>query len=307
MAYLLRTFTQDTPSVGSVIDIAQEGTDQNTYGDMFDNDTGIVFPQKGNPVINTGPYVANAAVGYADPLFSLFPISSDFINGGNGEQPDTAAKKVIEQFGDYYEGLPELLRQGNLKDSIRYADSVLKNVADYYRLGPGDDNWGNFAMAELPANFPLKERNKYARLLRNLRGYGTSNVEDTAEYDRPQHAIIEAKIDDIQKARDKVARYSAENDGPNEFRVSKYTTKGLWTPRHVDTIIKKYFPDYIPGEIQGIKDNDRAKDAIQDIIQQDADSIISDEKCKNIIRRMNSQLNSFSVSNIAKAIKELGQ
>ena len=300
MPYLIRTFTLDTPSVGSIIS-APKGA---SYPDVFDDDTGVTFPQEGMPKINTGPYSAHAAVGYADPLFSLFPVSSDFVNQYSGGGPDIAAKRLIAQFGDYYGGLPRMLKQGNLRSAISYADDYLASF--------DNDNWGNFAMAELPEDFPLKEKDKYVRLLRNLRVYGphsrggsVEHLLNDPEYDRPQHALIEAEIEDIQKAKDKISKYSAENDGPNEFRVSRYTTKGLWTPRHVDNIIKKYFPDYTPGEVQHLKDNDRAKDALQEIIQHDADEIISDRQCKDILYQMNSQLNSFSIGNIANAIKEI--
>lgn len=297
MAYLIRTINYPT-KVGEHI-VVPNSQNNNSY----ETDTGVVFPQNGKQVLNDANYNAHAAVGFADPLFSLFPIST---NNYNKENVDDKVKSLIERYGDYYEALPNLLKRGNLKQAIEYANKVKSDIAKDY--GFDDYNWGDFAVAELNKDFPLKEKNKYSRLLNNLRAYGPyhSNPNEylkDPEYDRPQHALIEAKIDNIQKAADKIERESAESDGPNEYRVKDYTVRGLWTPRQVDSIIKKYYPDYIPGAFDKLHtDESRSKDALDEIISRDSNDILSDEHVKNIIKNMNNVLNSTYIGNIASLI-----
>lgn len=300
MAYLIRTFRFNKPD-GSNYNKGDHITTPSD--DVYSTDTGIVIPQSGRPNINDAGYNAHAAVGFADPLFSLFPVSSDTWQDKNA---DDTAKRLIETFGDYYDALPELLKRGSLKDAINYGNDLIRQAGDIYNLG--EDDWGSFAVAELKKDFPLHEKNKYWRLLNNLRGYGPHLIppitdEDKKEYDRPQHALIEANIDNIQKAQDKLYKNSAESDGPNEFRVNDYTIKGLYTPRQVDAIIKKYYPDYIPGHTRDlVKDDSRAKDALDEIISIDSDDILSDERVKNVIKGVNNALNSKYVGNIANVI-----
>lgn len=300
MAYLIRTFNYPT-KVGEHITVPKS-QDDNSY----ELDTGIVFPQSGKPVINSANYNAHAAVGFADPLFSLFPVSTLASDSYGKETIDDKVKKLIEQYGDYYEALPDLLKRGSLKQAIEYANKVKSDVAKHYSID--SDDWGDFAVAELNKDFPLKEKNKYSRLLANLRGYGTYHSDPNEylkdpEYDRPQHALIEAKIDDIQKSADKIERESAESDGPNEYRVKDYTVKGLWTPRQVDSVIKKYYPDYVPGVFDNLHtDESRSKDALDEIISRDSNDILSDEHVKSIIKDMNDVLNSTYVGNIANVV-----
>jgi hypothetical protein len=253
--------------------------------------------------LNAANYNAHAAVGFADPLFSLFPIST---HSYGKENVNDKVKSLIEQYGDYYEALPDLLKRGSLKQAIEYANKIKSDVAEDY--GFDGEDWGDFAVAELNKDFPLKEKNKYSRLLENLRGYGPyhhdpNEYSKDPEYDRPQHALIEAKIDNIQKAADKIERESAENDGPNEYRVKDYTVKGLWTPRQVDDVIKKYYPDYVPGVFNKLQtDESRSKDALDEIISRDSNDILSDEYVKSIIKDMNNVLNSTHVGSIANII-----
>lgn len=296
MAYLIRTF-RDPTKIGEHITVP----DSNEYNN-YDTDTGIVFPQNGRPVINNASYDAHAAVGFADPLFSLFPVSTK----GYSKNVDETVKKLIKQYGDYYEALPNLLKRGSLKQAIEYADKVKSEAAKIY--GFDEDYWGDFAVAELKKDFPLKEKNKYSRLLNNLRAYGPYHNDPNeylkdSEYDRPQHALIEAEIDNIYKSADKIEHKSAESDGPNEYRVKDYTVKGLWTPRQVDDVIKKYYPDYVPGKFSKLSlDEGRSKDALDEIINKDSDDILSDKYVKSIIKGMNNALNSTYVGNIANII-----
>lgn len=296
MAYLIRTF-RDPVKVGEHITVPDSREDNS-----YDTDAGIVFPQSGSPVINNASYNAHAAVGFADPLFSLFPVSTK----GYSKDVDETVKKLIEQYGDYYDALPSLLKRGSLKQAIKYADGLKSDIAKKYNLGEYD--WGNFAVAELNKDFPLKEKNKYSRLLNNLRGYGPYHHDPNEylkdpEYDRPQHALIEAKIDNIYKSADKIEHESAESDGPNEYRVKDYTVRGLWTPRQVDSVIKKYYPDYVPGRFDKLDtDESISKDALDEIISKDSNDILSDKCVKNIIKGMNNVLNSTYVGNIASII-----
>ena len=100
MAYLIRTFRTPT-KVGEHI-IVPESQDDNSY----ELDTGIVFPQNGKPVLNGAYYNAHAAVGFADPMFSLFPVSTNHYD----KSVDDKVKNLIEKYGDYYEALPSLFQ-----------------------------------------------------------------------------------------------------------------------------------------------------------------------------------------------------
>ena len=297
MAYLIRTF-RDPVKTGEHITVQDDDKEYNGY----DTDTGIVFPQSGRPVLNAANYDAHAAVGFADPLFSLFPVSTNSYD----KSVDEKVKKLIEQYGDYYDALPSLLKRGDLKQAIEYANKVKSDVAKINSFDEYD--WGDFAVAELNKDFPLKEKNKYSRLLNNLRAYGPYHNDPNEylkdpEYDRPQHALIEAKIDNIYKSADKIECKSAESDGPNEYRVKDYTVRGLWTPRQVDSVIKKYYPDYVPGRFSKLDtDESRSKDALDEIISKDSDDILSDKCVKSIIKDMNNVLNSKYVGRIASII-----
>lgn len=297
MAYLIRTF-RDPVKTGEHITVQDDNKEYNSY----DTDTGIVFPQNGRPVLNTADYDAHAAVGFADPLFSLFPVSTNSYD----KSVDENVKNLIEQYGDYYDALPSLLKRGGLKQAIEYANKVKSDVAKINSFDEYD--WGDFAVAELNKDFPLKEKNKYSRLLKNLRAYGPYHNDPNEylkdpEYDRPQHALIEAKIDNIYKSADKIEHKSAESDGPNEYRVKDYTVRGLWTPRQVDSVIKKYYPDYVPGRFGKLDtDESRSKDALDEIISKDSDDILSDKCVKSIIKDMNNALNSKYVGRIASII-----
>lgn len=298
MAYLIKTF-RDPIKSGEHITVQDDDKGYNSY----DTDTGIVFPQNGEPVLNNAGYDSHAAVGFADPLFSLFPVST---NDYYDKSVDGTVKRLTEQYGDYYEALPSLLKRGSLKQAIEYANKVKSDAAKMY--GFGEDDWGDFVEAELKKDFPLKEKNKYSRLLNNLRSYGTYHNDPNEylkdpEYDRPQHALIEAKVDNIYKSADKVERKSAESDGPNEYRVKDYIVRGLWTPRQVDTVIKKYYPDYVPGRVGNLHtDESRSKDALDEIISMDSNNILSDRRVKSIIKDMNSILNSTYIGNIASIV-----
>lgn len=298
MAYLIKTF-RDPIKSGEHITVQDDDKEYNSY----DTDAGIVFPQNGKPVLNNAGYDAHAAVGFADPLFSLFPVST---NDYYDKSVDDTVKHLVEQYGDYYEALPSLLKRGSLKQAIEYANKVKSDAAKMY--GFGEDDWGDFVEAELKKDFPLKEKNKYSRLLNNLRSYGPYHNDPNEylkdpEYDRPQHALIEAKVDNIYKSADKVERKSAESDGPNEYRVKDYTVRGLWTPRQVDTVIKKYYPDYVPGRVDNLHtDESRSKDALDEIISMDSNNILSDRRVKRIIKDMNSILNSTYIGNIASIV-----
>lgn len=298
MAYLIRTF-RDPIKSGEHITVQDDDKEHNSY----DTDTGIVFPQNGKSVLNNAGYDAHAAVGFADPLFSLFPVST---NDYYDKSVDDTVKRLVEQYGDYYEALPSLLKRGSLKQAIEYANKVKSDTAKMY--GFGEDDWGDFVEAELKKDFPLKEKNKYSRLLNNLRSYGPYHNDPNEylkdpEYDRPQHALIEAKVDNIYKSADKVERKSAESDGPNEYRVKDYTVRGLWTPRQVDSVIKKYYPDYVPGRFGKLDtDESRSKDALDEIISMDSNNILSDRRVKSVIKDMNSILNSTYIGNIASIV-----
>lgn len=307
MPFLLRTFTgssSEKPYTNKRIIVPQNN---NTYIG-YDSDYKYTFGQDSVKAFsNAANYNAHAAIGYNDPIFSLFPLATI------GQDYKTIKSDISNYYdvNEFYEALPEAIKQGDLYKTFKHANEILKyhSLNDFGTsdFGELEDIYGVYPelLVELNKDLPKRERDKYIRILSNLRHYGPPSPSyvsgnashDVSEYDEPIHALIEAPIEQIETANDKLSEYSAEQDGPYEYRVHDYTVKGLWTPRHVDEKIKKYFPKYNNYlDVNEINDNDRARDALADIIQMDPDGILSDKTCKNIISDMNRQLNSTYVN-----------
>lgn len=291
MPYLLRTFTDTTeraPEPGSKVQPPEESV-------PYDVSDKVSLGYDNIARYNHAPYVGHAAVGYNDPMFSLFPLVRD---------GKPASDKLIGEYynlHDFYDALPALLKAGDLRKAKASAKQLEEDAERRFNLlyddGEYTDDYYPELMVELAKGIPSREKNKYARLLRNLRSYGpneySSAKEASEDYDRPQHALVQMPLSSVVTAKDAArAKSSAERDFPNEFRVKDYAVKGLWSPRQVDSVVKKYFPDYVPGRVEAIEDDNRARDALQDLLQIDADEVLSDEKCKQILDSSNEFISS---------------
>ena len=117
----------------------------------------------------------------------------------------------------------------------------------------------------------------------------------------PQIALIETPLDKVLTAKDKMYLDSAEQDSPEEYRVHSYDVKGIWSPNTVDTKLRKYYPNYpnvyLRNALRDFPEEERAKDALADIIESDPDEIMSDARLKDIDKVLNGTcLNSNVVS-----------
>lgn len=285
-------------------------------------DSSLIMDKNGNFIRNTQPDTAFSAVGYADPRYSLYPIVS--VNkwyGNNGILLDNSYDIPTESLPSTVQ---EALQKYNIKDVRSGLINVLHQV--YQQENPGKefsytkpDDWytnedwlpHNYTvddmydsgltklLVELQGN--ILDKHKYKRLLKNLRGYTQDWDTGTNMDDMPQIALIETPIDKVLTAKDKMHLDSAEQDSPEEYRVHSYDVKGIWSPNTVDAKLRKYYPNYpnvrLRNAFQDFPEEERAKDALADIIESDPDEIISDERLKDIDKVLNGTRLSSNIVN----------
>ena len=299
-------------------------------------DSRLITPLKDDPIYNHMPDTAFSAIGLADPKYSLYPLVSlkDWNKGillnDNWQVPVDSLPDIYidyaKQHGMY--ALKKSLEQGLLfKYRLKSGDHRPYSRKEFSFRSPNAGKYAdNMDLYDYGLDEHLAEmrdgvvdKNKYKNLLYGLRGYSTDN-EKSSSYDKPSIALIKVPENKVLTAKDKIYMDSAESDGPDEYRVHEYTIDGIWSPREVDKILMKYYPNLKEDGLFSVLRNDRdegkAKDAVSEVIQLPAEEILSDETKKNIHSNLSGILSDDAMKyirdcmqsdNILKGIKEYGQ
>lgn len=334
--YLMRTFRDEDPkdTFGNVLKEGAKWHHPQLSNDKLDEviargggsfDDAIVFDKDGYMNDNVAPDQSYSAIGYSHPYFSLYPIFNAYYDIEEDPNDRSSHYSVLKDksFENVIDALPTSLRDfvnkfgvNALTDYMKgYFHDRYKNVAGefYDESKPYDvDEWHDAGLwqAYTALNNMIKDKLKYTRTLYGIQGYSYDEQKD-----RPVIGLIQAPLKSVLNIYDKFNNNSAEQDGPEEYRVNDFIIKRLYTPAYVNDIVKKYFGDNKLHDIlsrqsvNNMSDNDmsnlekKSKEAISKIINKDADIIMSDKRLKIIKGFVNSFNNKLN-SNVVHALND---
>ena len=326
--YLMRTFRDDDPeyNFGNVLKEGAEWHHPQMSKDELNEaiargggsmDDAIVFDNNGEWNDNVAPDQSYSAIGYSHPYFSLYPIFNAFYDIEDAPYDRSSHYSVLKDksFENAADALPPSLRNfvdrfgaDALTDYIKnyFHDEYKKYAGEFYdEMGPYNyDEWHDAGLwqAYTALNNMVKDKLKYTRALYGIQGYASDS-----DKDKPIIGLIQAPLSSVLSIYDKFNKNSAEQDGPEEYRVNDFIIKQLYTPAYVNDIVKKYHGDnklvdiLSRQNVNNMSDNDMnklekaSKEAISKIINKDADIIMSDKRLKIIkgfVNSFNNKLNS---------------
>ena len=331
--YLMRTFRFPEDDFGNILKVgAKWHHPQKSHSELVKSisegqgfDDAIVYDNDSIMHDNTAPDQSYSAIGYSDPHFSLYPLFSayDDMEETNDNYKKSSLYSITKDksFKNVNDSLPILLRMYVEKFGPDGLINFLKNFfhdrnkkieGEYYDPSNAydadiwHDNGAWQAYSQL--NDKIQDKLKYTRALSGIKGYAGKE-----DYDNDVIGIIEAPLGAVLTANDKLDLNSAEQDGPEEYRVNDFTIKQLYKPSFINNIIKKYFDNNInnflmKANIDNMSDKDmndietRSKKAISEIINKDADILTSDRRLKIIKGFVNSFNNNRLNSNIVHTL-----